>query len=223
MPKRKRNTKSHVAREAALINAGMSVCQAAATVVTGNMGFIGEAAHNLGDAASFAAKDRAIHASNEEESRSRSLRLGAAGIFAAGGVFGVSAGSYELMSSSTETASPTAIGIAVACAGLNTIIAKRAHRSVHDTEMDETISLCEHHTHSHSEKDPVARPERYEALLDTKIHALSDAGTGWIYVSGLLAQAKGYGDHWSESAVLVNGGIASLSASFTLRRIQRKS
>lgn len=215
-----KRTSVNVAREASIINGGMAVAQIGATLLTGNVGFIGEAAHNAGDAISFEAKARAMENGDKDRVKSLRLRFGAASIFAAGGAAGLSAGTYELLTKHAENASTTALGVAIACAGLNTIVAKRAHRSV-KLEDGSLHSACDH-AHEHQEQSPhVEKSQKVEAMIDTKLHAVSDAGTGWIYTAGLAAQAKGYGEHWAELAIISNGVISSLVASASLRRIAR--
>jgi hypothetical protein len=214
------------AGQAAWLNASMGVSQIAASVVTGNLGFIGESVHNIGDGLSFEAKRRAIV--EKDEMRSRRIRSFAARVFAVGGGFGVGAGAYEIVSRHAENTSYSAVAIAVGGAAINTIIAKRTHRAVVNQETGEVHAMCDHehhhdhasHHHDHGHHSHEEPTQNTAALIDTRLHAMSDAGTGWVYVGGLLAQKWGIHDAAS-FAVLANGVISSLSACFTLRRIKK--
>src|SRR3990167_4606591 len=112
------------------------------------------------------------------------------------------------------------MGIAIACAGLNTYVAKRTHKAAKNEETGEVVHLCDHdHHHTHDHEEDVSSQKK-AALFDTKLHAFNDAGTGWLYVAGLVLQK--YGVHDAATwAVGLNGIAATSGAGFTLNRIRR--
>lgn len=202
---------AEASREAAILNASMGSVQLIAGAFTGNLGFLGEALHNLGDSISFGAKAKALESTKEKV---RKLRLGAAAIFFAGGVGGVASGIVELSSSKIhENASIGTIGVAAVCATLNTVVAKRTHRSIKNEETGLEKTLCCHDHHLSNDQQ-----EKHSTRLDTKLHALTDAWTGWIYVAGLALHAKITGQVGSEVAVLANGLLAGTASLLSFRR-----
>lgn len=212
MKTRNNITPETAATEATLANASMGAIQVVAAIGTGNLGFVGESLHNIGDSASFWAKRSAMDAPPEIALRRRRL---AASLFALGGASGIAAASYEFASRYQETTSTLAISIATACAGLNTYIARRTHSAVKNDQTGETVPLC-----GHSHDDGAQSEQKQAAMLDTKLHALNDAGTGWLYVAGLGLQRYGVHDA-ATYAVAVNGVIATAGATFTLNRVRR--
>lgn len=223
---RKEVTPEYAAGEAAVANVSMATMQVGASVLTGNLGFVGESLHNVGDGASFWAKRTAMNAEPKKSLRMR--RIGAS-IFALGGVSGISAAAYEFTSRYEESTSTLALGIAVACAGLNTYVAKRTHKAAKNEETGEVVHLCDHdhhdHTHDHEESVSVQKEADFQkkaALFDTKLHAFNDAGTGWLYVAGLALQKYGVHDA-ATFAVGLNGIAATSGAGFTLNRVRRDS
>lgn len=210
-------TPEYAAGEAAVANVSMATMQVGASVLTGNLGFVGESLHNVGDGASFWAKRTAMNAEPRKSLRMR--RIGAS-IFALGGVSGISAAAYEFTSRYEESTSTLAMGIAIACAGLNTYVAKRTHKAAKNEETGEVVHLCDHdHHHTHDHEEDVSSQKK-AALFDTKLHAFNDAGTGWLYVAGLVLQK--YGVHDAATwAVGLNGIAATSGAGFTLNRIRR--
>lgn len=221
---KKEVTPEYAAGEAAVANVSMATMQVGASVLTGNLGFVGESLHNVGDGASFWAKRTAMNAEPKKSLRMR--RIGAS-IFALGGVSGLSAAAYEFTSRYEESTSAIALGIAVACAGLNTYVAKRTHKAAKNEKTGEVVHLCDHdhhdheHEHAHAEEKAASFIKR-AALLDTKLHAFNDAGTGWLYVAGLALQKYGVHDA-ATYAVAANGVLATAGASFTLNRVRRDS
>lgn len=223
---KKEVTPEYAAGEAAVANVSMATMQVGASVLTGNLGFVGESLHNVGDGASFWAKRTAMNAEPKKSLRMR--RIGAS-IFALGGVSGLSAAAYEFTSRYEESTSAIALGIAVACAGLNTYVAKRTHKAAKNEKTGEVVHLCDHddhdhehdHAHAHAEEKAASFIKR-AALFDTKLHAFNDAGTGWLYVAGLALQK--YGVHDAATwAVGLNGLATTCGAGFTLNRVRRDS
>lgn len=215
---RKEVTPEYAAGEAAVANVSMATMQVGASVLTGNLGFVGESLHNVGDGASFWAKRTAMNAEPKKSLRMR--RIGAS-IFALGGVSGLSAAAYEFSSRYEESTSTLAVGIAIACAGLNTYVARRTHKAAKNEETGEVVHLCDHDHHDHDHGEDLSVHKK-AALLDTKLHAFNDAGTGWLYVAGLALQKYGVNDA-ATYAVAVNGALATAGASFTLNRVRRDS
>lgn len=221
---RKSIAPERAAGEAAVANGAMATMQIGASALTGNLGFVGESLHNAGDSASFWAKRSAMNVDQEKSLKRRRI---AAYIFGLGGVAGLSAAAYEFTSKYEESTSTAAMSIAIACAALNTYVARRTHRAVKDETTGEVVHMCDH-DHSHGEHDGdhhhhhehEKSSQKTAALLDAKIHAFNDAGTGWLYVFGLLGQK--YGIHDAATwAVAANGAIATTGATFTLSRVQR--
>ncbi len=221
---RKQITPERAANEAVAANGAMASMQIGASLLTGNLGFVGESLHNAGDSASFWAKRSAMNANPEKSLKRRRI---AAYIFGLGGVAGLSAAAYEFTSRYEESTSTLAMSIAVSCAALNTYVAKRTHKAVKNEETGEVVHMCDHdhshdehehhhdHDHSHSH---VHSEQKTAALADAKLHAFNDAGTGWLYVAGLLAQK--YGVHDAATwAVAANGVIATTGAGFTINRM----
>jgi len=170
----------------------MAVGQLAARAATGNFGFITEGLHNAGDALSFEAKRRAM----KDSVRAKALRWGAAGIMTAGGIAGVVGGNHNAHNHHNENAEPIALGIALAGASINTAIARRTHGA---------------ETHVHSAGHSKGAHE------DTKLHALFDATTGWIYVGGLLLEHSYPGS--ANYAVMANGALTLAGAGITFKDI----
>lgn len=222
--RRKTITPERAAGEATVANGAMAAMQIGASALTGNLGFVGESLHNAGDSVSFWAKRSAMNTDPEKSLKRRRI---AAYIFGMGGVAGLSAAAYEFTSRYEESTSTAAMSIAVACAALNTYVARRTHRAVKDETTGELVHMCDHdHTHDehddehHHHHEKEMSSQKTAALLDAKIHAFNDAGTGWLYVFGLLGQK--YGVHDAATwAVAVNGAIATTGATFTLARVQR--
>lgn len=217
---RKNITPERAAGEASVANGAMATMQIGASIATGNLGFVGESLHNAGDSASFWAKRSAMNTNHEKSLKRRRI---AAYIFGLGGVAGLSAAAYEFTSRYEESTSTAAMSIAVACAALNTYVAKRTHKAVKDEVTGEVVNMCDH-DHSHDEHehhhDKGHSEQKAAALADAKLHAFNDAGTGWLYVAGLFAQK--YGVHDAATwAVAVNGAIATTGAGLTISRVQR--
>lgn len=173
----------------------MAAGQMVAGLATGNLGFIGESAHNAADAASFDAKRRAMDC---HPLRARRLRRLAATVLATGGIVGVGGGAYHMATGENEDARTGALVVAVAGATINTFIARRTHGASHGHDHDS-------HAHHHG------------AHEDSKLHAMTDAGTGWLYVGGLMLEHKIPGA--ANVAVMSNGAVSSLSAYVTFKRI----
>lgn len=167
----------------------MAVGQFITSAATGNIGFAVEAAHNTSDAVSFDAKRRAMGSPR----KARRLRRFAATILTVGGVAGVGGGVYQATHDKLEDSGNIALGIAVAGATINTMIAKRTHRA---------------HNHQHG---PCGAHE------DTKLHAVTDAGTGWLYVGGLALEQKYPGI--ANYAVALNGFIVASAGAMTHKNI----
>jgi Co/Zn/Cd efflux system component len=194
-------TAQDAAKSAAIWNGAMSAVQLGVAAVTGNVGFAGESAHNAADAASFNAKRQALDCN---PARARRLRKFAATILAVGGMVGIGGGGYKAVSGETENAGNLALGIAVAGATINTAVARRTHRA--------------HHDHGPSEN---TSGQVYDAHDDSKLHAVSDAGTGWLYVGGLLLERHVPGGaNW---LVMLNGSVSAAAATVTFRRINQEN
>jgi hypothetical protein len=179
----------------------MSAIQLGVATVTGNVGFAGESAHNAADTVSFNAKRQALDC---HPSRAKRLRKFAATILAIGGMVGIGGGGYKAVTSDTENAGNLAVGIAVAGATINTAIARRTHQAHHDHSTVESTSGQVHDAHD-----------------DSKLHALSDAGTGWLYVGGLLLERHVPGGaNW---LVMLNGSVSAAAATVTFRRINQEN
>jgi hypothetical protein len=171
----------------------MAAGQFITSALTGNLGFATEALHNTSDAVSFEAKRRAMENSPR---RSRNLRRSAAIILACGGLGALGGGAYQAAVGEHENAEIPAIGIAFAGAAINTYIARRTHNAhaLHDDQA--------HCSGAHE---------------DSKLHAVTDAATGWIYLGGLVAEHKVPGA--ANIAITVNGLITTSAGAMTIRNI----
>lgn len=190
------NGSREAATSAVRWNAALAAGELAAAAFTGNIGFIGEAFHNAADSISFFAKRRAMDA---EKTKSRKLRKLAAGIFAFGGALAFTGAAMNQASNHNENASDIAVGIAFAAASVNTLIARKAHAA---------------NDHHHNEV-------LHEAHADSKLHAITDAGTGWLYVGGLIAEHHIPGA--ANYTVMINGAVATSAAAVMLRRVRQTS
>lgn len=178
-------------------NGIMSAAQFVAAGAFGNIGFATEALHNAADSFSFEAKRRALTSNRKKALR---LRKAAVGVLFVGGGLGLVGGAKQALNGESEDSSKEAVAVAVGGAVLNTYIAKKTHKAEHD-----------HHSHN----DACASG----AHEDSKLHALTDAGTGCLYSAGLIAEAKYPGA--ANIAVMVNGGISLTAAGLTGKNISR--
>lgn len=189
---------------AAAANAAMAVARAGAWCATGNDGFIVDFGHDISDVASISAKARAIetHGTDSEKSRllRQRLRFGAAGLFLAGGLFGIHAGVSELSSGHTEDAGLLALSTAVATAGVSIEIARRTHRS-----LDATAHKHDGHNHA--------------STHDLRLHVVGDGISSTVYALGLGAQATTDLPIYGSGAVLAAGVITTGFALKTLHGI----
>lgn len=195
--KRKRQvaaTPESAAKYASRWNSAIAAGQIVAAGVFGNIGFAGEAAHNLADSLSFDAKGRALSA---ERLRALKLRKLASGVLIAGGLVGIAGGSYQLAADKHEDSSLLAIGIAGAAAVINGAVAKRTHGVEHAP----TGELCASGAHH-----------------DSRIHTTTDLLTGAIYASGLVLEARFAG--FASGAVVLNGVIGVSAGLVTTNRIR---
>lgn len=189
------NSPEQAARYATRWNGLMAAGQITASAATGNLGFAAEAVHNTADAVSFDAKRRAMNSPLQ----ARRLRKIAATILTVGGLGAISGGAYHAVLNENENAEPIALGIAVAGASINTIIARRAHNAV-----DHNGNHCH---------------EAHGAHSDSKLHAITDAATGWLYVGGLALETRHPGT--ANYAVILNGMISTSAGLATFKNIAR--
>ncbi len=176
-------------------NAALAMGEATAAALTGNIGFIGEAFHNSADTISFFAKRRAMDA---EKARSLRLRKVAAWVLASGSLAAFGGAAYHAVESKNEDASDAAIAVAIVAAAANSRVAFKAHSANHE-DSDEAVG------HAHD---------------DSKLHAITDAATGWIYAGSLAAErfVPGTADY----AIMLNGAIATSAAGMMLGRIRQQ-
>lgn len=179
------NTPERAARYAAKWNTIIAAGQLLAAGVFGNVGFAGESAHNFADGLSFDAKARAL---TSERQKALRLRKFAASVLVAGGLVSGAAGTYQLASGEHENTSVAALSTAFGGAVLNTVIARRTHKS----EQASGNGICADGAHN-----------------DGKIHTLLDAATGWIYATGLVAEQEAPG---AASISVILNGVLSLGA-----------
>ncbi|GEM_PF-3045430 len=181
------------ARSAAAWNVGMGAVQAALGGITGNIGFVNESAHNFADAGAFYADGEALKRSPKVTKRLRRL---AATVLTIGGIAGISGGVYQLATGEREDASKTAIGLAATGAVINFGVARKTHNARHHEH-------AHGHTHEHT----------FDAHSDNVLHAVTDAGTGFLYTVGLALEHKIPGA--ASATVLINGLISTMSAAAT--------
>lgn len=193
---------------AAATNAAMAVARVGAWCATGNDGFIVDVGHDASDVISIGAKARAIetHGTDSEKSRHRrrNLRLGAAGLFLSGGLFGIHAGTSELGGGHTEDAGLLALSTAAITAGVSIEIARRTHKSL-------DASAHEHNGHHHA------------SAHDLKLHVVGDGISSTVYAVGLGAQALTDLPTYGSGGVLASGVITTGFALKTLHGIVRHS
>lgn len=170
----------------------MAALEGVASVLTGNIGFMGESFHNAEDALSFGAKRLAM---NSEKPRSLKLRKAAATILAFGGIATFGGAAYHSFENKNENGSDIAIAIAAAAALVNTRVAFKAHSAENDGDKDEIVE---------------------GAHLDSKLHAAADAGTGWLYTGGLLLER--YVPGTANYVVMFNGVVLLATAGTIFRR-----
>lgn len=189
---------------AALANGGLAVTRALAGIATGNFGFFTDMGHDVGDVISLGAKAHAMEG-DVSEKRKFALRLGAAGLFLAGGLFGIGSSVYSVINDHAEDASPVAVGLAVATAAASIEIGRRTHRGL------------SHHEHSHNHHDH----NHSEAAHDTRLHVLSDAAGSTVYAVGLGAQAVTEQSVYGTAGLFAAGVIATSTAVQTLNSVVR--
>lgn len=177
----------------------MGAAQTGISIVTGNVGFAVEATHNMADGASFGAKASAMEEGIAPEKARRKRNI-AATILATTAFTGIGLGANQIIFDGKEDATIAALSLAVSGAAINTVIARRTHAAHHDHDADP-------HDHAH------------DAHSDSKLHTLTDAGTGWLYVAGLALEHKFPGA--ANYAVVVNGGLTGVSAAATFRQIRK--
>lgn len=189
------------AYRAAAANAGLAVGRAVTGVATGNLGFFTDVGHDISDVVSLSAKARAMETGERTSSR---LRMGAAGLFLAGGLFGVGSGVYSLANDRAEDASPVAVATALAAAGASVEIARRTHTHLaeHEGSSDEPV----HHRH---------------AKRDTLLHLGSDAVSSGVYAAGLGVQSLTGVEQFGGGSVLASGIISTGFAAYTLYRVRK--
>ncbi len=195
------NSPQKAARNASRWNYGMGAAQTGISIVTGNVGFAVEATHNMADGASFGAKASAMEEGITPEKARRKRNI-AATILATTAFTGIGLGANQIVFDGKEDATVVALSLAVSGAAINTAIARRTHAA--------------HHDHHH---DGAPHGHAHDAHSDSKLHTLTDAGTGWLYVIGLTLEHKLPGA--ANYAVLVNGGLTGASAAATFRQIRK--
>lgn len=193
------------ANNAAGWNIGMAAAQVAMGAATGNIGFINEAAHNAADAGAFYADGKAL---TKGPKLTKRYRRAAATILTLGGIMGLGGGAYQIATGEQENSSPAAIGLAFAGAAINLGVARKTHSARHDHDHNHE------HSHSHSHN-------HFDAHSDNKLHAVTDAVTGFIYAGGLAFEGKVPGA--ASYAILLNGCISTASAAKTFQMINASS
>ena len=188
-----RSEAERAARGAAIANGAMATAQAGAAVLTGNVGFAVESVHNVADSGSFEAKGRAMR----NTALARRLRKLAATILTIGGIAGFGGAAYKTVEGNSENASNAALGIAAAGALINGAVARRTHRAVHNH--DEEDGHC-HGAHE-----------------DSRLHTLTDAGTGVVYLAGLIAERRVPGA--ASVAIMINGSVVTYAGVKTFTNI----
>lgn len=188
---------------AAAANAGLLAARAGAWWMTGNEGFIVDAGHDVCDVVSLAAKGKALETESLNPAKHRHLRqrlrMGAAGLFLAGGLFGLYSGAHQLASGEHEDAGAFALATAGATALASLEIARRTHRG-----------LDKHDSHDH----PTAR--------DLKLHVWGDGASSTVYALGLSAQAASSLPQAGSISLLASGGITTVLALKTINGINNK-
>jgi hypothetical protein len=192
-----KHSSEQAAGSASRWNAVMSAGQLGAAAVTGNLGFAVEGMHNVADSVSFDAKKRALSSGKERALR---LRRVAATILTVGGIAGVGGAAHHVVFDSKEDTSSGVIGLAFAGAAINTLVARRTHAAEHDAHNHG--SNCSAGSHN-----------------DSKLHTLSDAGTGWLYAAGVALEHKIPGS--STAALALNGIISTAVAGQTFLLIEK--
>lgn len=177
---------------AVVANVGLGLSRAAAALMTGNLGFLTDALHDIGDGGSFAAKALATERHLDHDA-SRRLRLGAAAIMASGGMVGLGSGIVTLLGEHTENASPSAIAVAVLTTGVSALVA----RSTHKSKENHPDHAAVHDTHNHALADVASSGVYAGALALQNLTSNPDVGGGGLIASGVItlgAAAKVFRD-----------------------------
>ncbi len=189
-------TPAEATRLGARDNLFLGIAQFGVGVLTGNLGFITEAGHQVADAASFQAKATAMR-HDCAPAKAKLMRKFGAGVLIVGGFLGIAGGASHIKDGKTEGHDPTEVSAAIIGAATNIAIIRRAHGSHHDD-----------HEHSHSQG----------ASLDAVAHMAGDAITGVLYASSLLLESRIPGV--SNAALLANGTIVGGIGFHTAHRIR---
>ncbi len=176
-------TPEKAASFATIGNGAIATTQLIAAGATGNVGFFVESTHNLSDAFSFHAKKRAMEHKISEK-HARNWRMAGAIALTGGGIAGIVGGTLNAIYDRFEVSDTKALVFAVGAAAVNGVVAYVAHGS-------EDHDHTEHDGHHHSEKDNQTHPSnghRHGAHAHTKLHAFTDAGTGFVYAGALFME-----------------------------------
>ena len=191
---------------AAAANAGLLAARAGAWWATGNDGFIVDAGHDMGDVISLAAKAKAIETESHDTPKRKKLRqrlrIGAAGLFLSGGLFGLYTGADQLANDKSEDAGALALATAVATAAATLEIARRTHAHIDDGD--------DHHA-DHS------------ASHDLKLHVWGDAASSAVYATSLGLQAITGASYAGSAGVAASGLITTGLALKTFQEIRKDS
>lgn len=173
---------------AACANAGIAATQGFAGVISGNLGFIVEAAHNVGDAIAYAMRRGAMDPTVDKTSAMR-LRQSGAGIMLAGGTVGAVGGFVNTIIGNHEIVNPAVLSFAIGATAVNAATAAVAYYSRDSDPVDGSGASdhahgghSHHHHHHHHHRDGAHR--------DTKAHTIVDAMTGLLYTGGLLFEER---------------------------------
>lgn len=189
------------AKKASRLNYILGSAQGLAALVLGNFGFVPDFIHNIADGRSFADKAKATDTDSQSPEEIDKLRIRAAQILGATGIFGFVGALVSLKTGHKESTEDIALGAAFASAAVNTVVAKL--------------------THNHSEDS-----NKSEAFKDATLHAFTDFGTSWVYAASLVAERfLKVPDitNVANIAIAFNGLATTTIAGYTLKKIGEDS